>query len=128
MLTSYLSILQLHVLFLPTVHHRFEVGATNKRKVYSVYYIRLTHPLLTKKYKMTTFLAFFTFLVGSLFPIPQRHIHFTTPEFAFKSCLTLKGCLKASPKIKFIVRLYRALEQVPVSKIPGVPPNRRLFL
>lgn len=128
MLTPYLSILQLHALFLPIAHHRFVVEATKKRKVCSAYNIRLTHPILTKTSKNDYFLAFFTFTVGRLFPKSQIHLYFTTPESASKSCLTLKVCLKVSTKIKFIVRLYRALEQGPVSKSPWLPPNRNLFL
>jgi len=45
MLTFYLSILQLHVLFLPIVHHRFEVEATKKRKsiAYLLHHVNTTN-------------------------------------------------------------------------------------
>lgn len=70
MLTSYLSILQLHVLFLPIVHHRFEVEATKKSKVYSAYYIWLTHPILNKKnLKITTFFSIFLPLLLAVYSL-----------------------------------------------------------
>lgn len=118
MLSFYLSILQLHVLFLPIVHHRSEVEATKKRKsiVYLLHQVNTSNHNLKKPKNDFFFQHFVTFIFGILVPIPQNYIHFTTLEYAFKSYVPLKGCLKASTKIKLIIRLYGALEKSPFQK------------
>lgn len=85
-----------------------------KESLQLIYYITLTQPIVTKKTKNENFFSMFLPSSLAVYSPYLSHIHFKTPEFAFKSYLPPKGCLKVSTKIKLIVRLYGALEKVPV--------------